>query len=230
MLAGFSYGQQKERGADVTGEVSFAAALRYDPAEIGASRPFAETGIAASPWEATTYSRTYMNGAGVGEGRGSTNDQSYSIYGRGGWVARLSPRDEFAVSADIAEIWQLVGAYSEATAKDNPFDAVVPAGVDKTSVYGGSMQMTHLFGRRIEADLNLGVSRTFDERSGLEAAVAPVGPIAAPSGNFTYYEAGGRIGYRIRRGCTVDAFVNAELARRVLGDQAHGGLGLRVDF
>jgi probable HAF family extracellular repeat protein len=229
LLAGLSYGQQREDGADVKGEVSVATALRFDPIELGHSRPFVEIGATASPWEDTVYTRRYANGMGVAQASGESSGSSYGVYGRVGWVMRLSPRDELAVSGDVGQDWQRVGAYAEATA-GNPFNATVPASTDRMASYGASAQLTHLFGRRLEVDVNLGVARSFDEASGLDADVAPVGPIAAPNQNFTYSEAGGRLGFRLRRGWTLDVFVNGELARKALGDQAHGGLGLRVDF
>jgi probable HAF family extracellular repeat protein len=229
ILAGFSYGQQRNAGADTKGEISVATALRYDPVELGHSRPFVEVGVTASPWQDTVYTRRYANGMGVATASGESEGQSYSVYGRVGWVARLTKRDELAISGDVGESWQHVGAYAEATA-NNPFNALVPASTDSMASYGASAQLTHLFGRRLEADVNLGVTQSFSEASGLDADVAPVGPIAAPNQNFTYYEAGGRLGFRLRRGWTVDAFVNAVLARKALGNTAHGGLGLRVDF
>jgi len=229
ILAGFSYGQQRNAGADTKGEISVATALRYDPVELGHSRPFVEVGVTASPWQDTVYTRRYANGMGVATASGESDGQSYSVYGRVGWVARLTKRDELAISGDVGQSWQHVGAYAEATV-NNPFNAFVPASTDSMASYGASAQLTHLFGRRLEADVNLGVTQSFSEASGLDADVAPVGPIAAPNQNLTYYEAGGRLGFRLRRGWTVDAFVNAVLARKALGNTAHGGLGLRVDF
>ncbi|HZL00123.1 MAG TPA: hypothetical protein VFC47_09490 [Caulobacteraceae bacterium] len=230
VLGGMSLGRNEEKGAEVTFVSTFAGAIRYDPAGIGPSRPYAEVGGAVSPWQETTYRRTYANGAGTADGVGATTSSDISAYARLGWVARITPRDEIAGSVGYARLWQIVAGYAEQTGNSNPFNAVLGNGTDILNVASLDAQYTHLFGRRIEADLNAGVDRSFSGQSGVAATVVGAGMVSGQQRDFTYYEVGGRIGVRLARRFTLDLFADASLAPRAIGSSVHGGLGFRADF
>ena len=65
LMGGLQIGQYRQRGAHVSLNTGFAAALQYDPAGMGASRPYAEAGLSAS-YQRTTYQRSYPDGAAPG--------------------------------------------------------------------------------------------------------------------------------------------------------------------
>ena len=76
----------------------------------------------------------------------STNSSNYAVYGRAGWISRLSPRDEVAGSIEVWQLWQRVAGYADPAAAFNPFDATVATGTDRTNLVKIGGQWTHLFG------------------------------------------------------------------------------------
>jgi hypothetical protein len=229
LLGGVSWGQYEEKGANVTSSFTLAGAVRFDPAGVGASRPFAEAGATASPEQSTTYSRHYANGAGAATGAGATRSSNYSVYAHAGWVDRLSKTTEAAASLQVTELWQVVGGYGEADGPGNPFNAVVKGGTDRTTVLALSGQVTHLFGRRIEGDVNVAIAHSVGAKSGLDASIAGLGEVRAPPGDPTWAELGGRIGIRLPHSATLDLFVNSIVGDKQVGASVHGGVGLRFN-
>ena len=64
-----------------------------------------------------------------------TTSENYGVYGRAGWISRISPRDEVAASVEVWQMWQRVKGYSDpAAVAFNPFDANVATGTDKTNL------------------------------------------------------------------------------------------------
>ena len=62
------------------------------------------------------------------------------------------------------------------------------------------------------------------------AATAPMteGP---PTGvDQSWFEYGGRLGYRISKGWVADVFVNGTAGPQPVGNTIHGGIGLRVSY
>ena len=231
LLGGLSYGEYGERGAAITQSWTLAAGLRIDPAHMGASRPFFEFGGTVSPRQKSTYSREYANGSGVATGEGSTYSTNYAAYARVGWVNRITRRDEIAASVSLTRQWQRVDAYAEAGGNDNPFNANLSRGTDTMSVANFGVQATHMFNRRIEGNLNVGVSRSFNARSAVKANVAGAGAVVSSERpDMTWYEVGGRIGIRLFRGATLDLFINSTLGPDPIGSSAHGGGGVRWSF
>ena len=70
--------------------------------ELGRSRPFIEVGGGLTPYEHVTYSRYYPSGFATALGNASAIDRELAVFGRVGWVARLSAVDEAAVYGDSA--------------------------------------------------------------------------------------------------------------------------------
>jgi hypothetical protein len=228
LLGGVTVGEYQEHGADVRLNAGGAVALRYDPSRFGRSRPYGEVGLAGA-YQDLEYTRAYGGGALAGSGDGATHGYDLSAYARVGWVDRLSPRDEAAASVSVTRLWQHVGGYAETANADNPFAASVPAGTDTMSVAGLGAQYTHLFGLHVEADLNGGVEWAYQSKSGLKANISGAA-YQADRPTFVYYEAGGRLGYRVNRRVTLDAFVNSTLAPKGIGSAAHGGFGFRLNW
>lgn len=150
LLAGIAYTQYNEGGYKITSAPIGAFALRYDFTDWGSSRPFFDVGTILTPWEKARYTRSYDTSLGPVSVTSSTNASNYAVYGRAGWMSRVSPRDEVAASIEVWQLWQRVSGYSDSAVAFNPFDASIADGTDRTSLVKIGGQWTHLFGNNIE--------------------------------------------------------------------------------
>ena len=123
LLAGIAYAQYNEGGYHVTSSPIGAFALRYDFVDWGSSRPFFDIGTILSPFQKVRYARSYTTSLGAVSLESSTSSENYAVYGRAGWMSRLSPRDEVAASVEVWQLWQRVKGYMDPTVAFNPFDA-----------------------------------------------------------------------------------------------------------
>jgi hypothetical protein len=80
------------------------------------------------------YSRSYVTSLGAVSLDSSTNSSDYAVYGRAGWIGRLSPRDEVAGSIELWQLWQRVAGYSDPIVAFNPLSASIATGTDRTSL------------------------------------------------------------------------------------------------
>src|SRR5450432_2507868 len=154
LLAGIAYTQYSEGGYSVTSAPIGAFALRYDFVDWGSSRPFFDLGAILSPIEKVRYSRSYMTSLGPVSLVSSTDSSNYGVYGRAGWISRLSPRDEVAASVEVWQLWQRVKGYADPAAMFNPFDASIPTGTDRTNLVKVGGQWTHLLTSSVEGNIN----------------------------------------------------------------------------
>jgi len=239
ILGGLAYTQYGESGYNVTSAPIGAFALRYDFTDWGSSRPFFDVGTILTPFEKVSYSRSYSYTAsccgtpqqGSMALQSSTNASEYGVYGRAGWITRLSPRDELAASVEVWQLWQTVNGYSDpSTTALNPFDANVATSTDRTNLAKIGAQWTHLFGENIETNINGGFVQSFANHSGLVATVTDDGLVAPTIGNQSWFEYGGRLGFRITKGWVADLFVDGTLGPQPVGNTIHGGIGLRVNY
>ncbi|MFZ0605851.1 MAG: pertactin-like passenger domain-containing protein [Roseiarcus sp.] len=230
LLAGAAFESYYQDGANVRAAPIVAASLSYDPPNWGKSRPFFEVGAALSPYIDTTYTRYYTNGLTPAQGVGSAVDRSVSVFGRVGWVDRLTPVDEAAVFADLVRGWQQSGGYSEAASAVNPFPATVSTGVDRQDVVRFGAQYTRLLFGNIEGNINGAIAYGFDNEFGSRVNVTSFGSVAPyPLLNSAWTEFGGRLAYRFSRNLVVDAFLIGTLGGEI-GPTLHGGLGVRYAF
>ena len=231
LLAGIAYTQYSEGGYHITSAPIGAFALRYDFVDWGSSRPFFDVGAILSPSEKARYSRSYMTSLGPVSLESQTHSENYGAYGRAGWVSRISPRDEVAASVEVWQLWQRVKGYSDPTVAFNPFDATIATGTDKTNLVKVGGQWTHLFGNSVEGNINGGFVQSFANHSGIVAAVTGNGTVVTPTlGNQSWFEYGGRLGFRITKGWVADLFVNGTAGPQPVGNTIHGGVGLRVNY
>jgi hypothetical protein len=230
LLAGIAYTQYSEGGYSVTGAPIGAFALRYDFTDWGSSRPFFDVGALLTPFEHVRYIRSYMTSLGAVSLDSSSNASDYGVYGRAGWISRLSPRDEVAASVEIWQMWQRVAGYSDPAAALNPFDAAIASGTDTTKLVKLGGQWTHLFGDSVEANINGGFVQSFAAHSGIVATVTGDGNLVPTIGNQNWFEYGGRLGFRITKGWVADLFLNGTVGPQPVGNTIHGGLGLRVNY
>jgi hypothetical protein len=230
LLAGLAYTQYSENGYHVTSAPIGALALRYDFTDWGSSRPFFDIGTILSPFQSVRYSRGYVTSLGAVSLESSTNSSDYAVYGRGGWISRLSPRDEVAASVEIWQLWQRVSGYADPMAAFNPFNATIATGTDRTNLVKVGAQWTHLFCSSVEGNLNGGFVQSFATHSGIVATVTGDGIITPTIGNQSWFEYGGRLGFRITKGWIADVFVNGTLGPQPVGNTIHGGVGLRINY
>jgi hypothetical protein len=230
LLAGIAYTQYGENGYNVTSAPIGAFALRYDFTDWGSSRPFFDLGTILTPFEKVSYSRGYMTSLGGVALQGSTNASEYGVYGRAGWITRLSPRDEVAASIEVWQMWQRINGYSDPTLAFDPFNASIASGTDRTNLAKIGAQWTHLFGSSVEGNINGGFVQSFANHSGLVATVTGDGLVVPTIGNQYWFEYGGRLGFRITKGWTADLFVDGTLGPQPVGNTVHGGIGLRANY
>jgi hypothetical protein len=230
LLAGIAYTQYGENGYHVTSAPIGAFALRYDFTDWGSSRPFFDLGAILTPYEKVSYSRSYTTSLGGVALQGSTNASEYGVYGRAGWMARLSPVDEIAASVEIWQMWQRVNGYVDPTLAFNPFNASIATGTDRTNLAKIGGQWTHLFGSSVEGNINGGFVQSFANHSGLVATITGDGQVVPTIGNQYWFEYGGRIGFRLAKGWVADLFVDGTLGPQPVGNTVHGGIGLRANY
>jgi hypothetical protein len=229
-LAGLAYTQYSENGYHVTSAPIGAFALRYDFADWGASRPFFDVGTILTPWEKVRYTRSYVTSLGPVMLTSATDASNYAVFGRAGWISRVSPRDEVAGFVELWQLWQHVAGYADPAAAFNPFDATVGSGTDRTNLVKIGGQWTHMLTPTIEGNINGGWTQSFASHSGIVATVTQAGTVIPTMGNQGWFEYGGRLGFRLSRGWVADLFVNGTLGPQPVGNTVHGGIGLRVNY
>lgn len=230
LLVGIAYTHYDGRGYEITSAPIGAFALRYDFTDWGSSRPFFDVGTILTPWQKARYTRSYDTSLGPVSVTSSTNASNYAVYGRAGWISRLSPRDEVAASIEVWQLWQRVSGYTDSAVAFNPFDASIATGTDRTSLVKIGGQWTHLFGSNIETNINGGWVQSFASHSGIVATVTGNGTVVPTMGNQGWFEYGGRLGFRVQKGWIVDLFANGTLGPQPVGNTIHGGVGLRINY
>ncbi len=230
LLGGFSYAQWESQGITVENAPTLAGSLVYDFWKWGSSRPFLEAGGALTPYEDVHYSRSYANGLTPAVSEASAINRDLSVFGRAGWIARLSPVDEAAVYGDLSRSWMQTGGYTEMTSAINPFPASVNPGLDTLNVVRVGAQYTRLISNNIEANVSGAVAYGFGAGSGAAVSVYDFGPIAPNAlPDSSWVEFGARLGYRFNDRLVIDAFLIGTAFGQV-GSTLHGGVGLRFSF
>src|SRR6478752_7387210 len=145
-------------------------------------------GIAYTQYSEGGYRRSYLTSLGAVTVDGNTTAENYGVYGRAGWISRLSPRDEVAAAVEVWQLWQRVKGYSDQTLAFNPFDATFNTGTDQTTLVKVGGQWTHLFGSSIEANVNGGFVHAFGTQSGIVATVTGQGNVVPTIGDQSWFE------------------------------------------
>ena len=230
LIGGVSYNQYSASGVTVYNAPTAAAALIYDFVNWGSSRPFLEVGAGLTPYEQVNTTRVYPNGLTTGYGYSTAIDRNASLFGRAGWVDRLTPIDEAAAYVDLGRSWMQTGGSSEQMTAINPFPATVPNGLATLNVTRLGAQYTHLFNGNIEANVGAAVAYGFGAGAGAPFSVFEFGTIAPGAiANSAWFEYSGRLGYRFTDRLVIDAFLLGT-AGGLAGNFVHGGVGVRYSF
>ncbi len=229
-MGGFSYGGYSADGVEVNNAPMFAGSLVYDFVKWGRSRPFVEAGVGLTPYSEATYTRTYLNGDTVSSGWGKTINRNMAIFGRVGWVDRLTPIDEAAIYTDISRNWLQTSGYSETMTPANPYPMTLDSGTDALNIARLGGQWTHLFFGKLEANVSAAVAYGFSPTFGSQVSVTDFsGAEPYPTKNSTWLEYGARVGYRVSERMVIDGFILGTAGGEV-GSTIHGGMGLRYLF
>ena len=223
LLGGAQIGQSSHNGAQVDRDIGISIAVQYDPANMGTSRPYAMAGVSYDDLK-LTYNRSYPGVIGTTSAVGNTKGSNTSAFGQIGWVNRLTRCDEGAAYLELSRLWQKVKGYTEQSS--DSLTATVPGSTDRMDVASVNVQYTHLFGNQIEANLNAGVNRAFNIKSGLEANIIGANYSTSQS-NFNYYQLGGRVGVRMKKGLTLDLYLNSVYDQSQHDSTRHGGFSAR---
>ena len=194
LIGGISYNQWSASGISVYDAPSIAGALIYDFVNWGSSRPFLEAGLGLIPYEQVKTTRIYPNGDTTGTGYSTATDRSASLFGRAGWVDRLTPIDEAAAYVDLGRSWMQTGGYSEQMTAINPFPATVPNGLSTLNVARLGGQYTHLFNGNTEVNVTAAVAYGFGAGAGAPFNVFEFGTIAPGAiADSAWFEYGARV-------------------------------------
>lgn len=230
LIGGLAINEYKSGSVSARQAFIGAAGLRYDFVDWGSSRPFFEVGGSISPTERSKFVRTYTVGGLPFSSTAAGRSESYMVYGRAGWVMRVTPRDEFSIFGDLVRQWHVSKSITEIGGAGNPFPAVYQSGTDTMNVVRLTAQHVHLFGSRFEFHVNAGIAHSFGIHSGLKANILGVGLLTPTLGNKTWFEYGARIGFRLTRRVTLDTFLVGASGPRPIGNSLHGGVGVRAVF
>lgn len=225
VLGGAAYVEQSAGGVEVKGSALFAGAIRYIHPGTITFRPFAEAGLWGSPDLGMHFSRAYLNGMGEGDASGSL----IGVYGRGGVLYAPNPTNEIAFSGTLARNWLHVGTYSEPGGPGNLFPATFAAGTSTSDVAKATVAWTGIITEKVDFTLSAAVGQTFGGSGKLATNVDWIGGVTGTAGNFTFIEYGARLGWKVTRSTTLDAFVFGTAGDKI-GSHAQFGGAVRVGF
>jgi hypothetical protein len=96
-------------------------------------------------------------------------------------------------------------------------------GTDRTNLVKVGGQWTHLFGGSIETNINGGFVQSFFGLPGIVATVTGDGTVPT-IGNQSWFEYGGRVGFRLTNGWVADLFLDWTAGPQPVGNTLHGGV------
>ncbi len=231
LLAGIAYTQYSEGGYSVTSAPIGAFALRYDFVDWGSSRPFFDIGTILTPYEKVRYTPQLHDQPR----RGVAGQPDHRQQLRRLWPRRLDQpavaarrsrclRRGLAVMAAGQRLYRSRRARSIRSTPRSPAAPIEPT--SSRSADSGRICSA----RSVEANINGGFVQSFGSHSGIVATVTGDGPVVPTIGNQSWFEYGGRLGFRITKGWVADLFVNGTAGPQPVGNTIHGGIGLRISY
>jgi len=224
--AGEDYGHVKT-GATVM----LGGALRYVDDAAGTWRPYAEVGAWGVPDATFSFSRTYINGAGVAVGQANASADKFYVYGRAGVVIAPDEADEGAVSAEVGHAELRTGAFAETFSAVDPFEAAGGAASDRLSVAKLRAQWTHALSDKLEFTAWAAGAYGFDASTGLVAVVDGIGRMTPTrQGQPAWAEYGARLGVKLGPATTFAVFADGVSGDQGVGTDVRIGAGLKFGF
>jgi hypothetical protein len=144
---------------------------------------------------------------------------AYTQYSEGGYSVTSAPIGAVALRYDFTD-WGSSRPFFDIGTLLTPYEKVR---------YRRSY-LTSLGAVTVEGNINGGYVYAFGTQSGIVAAVTGQGMVTPTIGNQGWFEYGGRLGFRISKGWVADVFVNGTLGPQPVGNTAHGGVGLRINY
>ena len=202
LLAGIAYTQYSEGGYSVTSAPIGAFALRYDFVDWGSSRPFFDIGAILTPYEKVRYRRSYNTSLGAVSLDGSTTaEQLRRLRARGLDEPAVAARRSRSLRRGLADVAAGQGLHRSGRARSIRSTPRSPAAPTSTNLVKIGGQWTHLFGSSVEANINGGFVQSFaTNHSGIVATVTGNGTVVPTIGNQSWFEYGGRLGFRHHQG------------------------------
>jgi hypothetical protein len=207
------------------------AGMQYIYGGSGWWHPFAEGGGWLTPDAKLSFSRTYMNGAGIATGTGETHGGLSYYYARAGLLLAQTRTDQVALSAEYGRETMAVKAYSETLSALNPFEAHVGSGTDAVDLSKLGLAWSHRFTPAFDATLWVAGVHGFNRTSELSAFVPGIGTLVPSDlGALNWAEYGVRVGYKLADSVTLDGFADGVSGGAAITTRVHVGAGLRFQF
>ena len=229
ILGGLGWGEAAYAGVRGDDSHTGSLAIRYAPG--GPSRPFVEAGGLLGHTADVTLTRTYLNGAGVAFGVGSTSANTTALWGRAGWIWDLGEADQVGAYAEYGLLRQSLAPYVEPLSQANPFEAHVQGGSDSLGVGKLGLRVNDAVPGGWELGSGLALAHAFTDRQRLNVSVPGFGAVAAgPPGRVTWLEYGARVGHSLTRHSTLSLFAAGVVGTGAVGGHIHAGVDYRVTF
>lgn len=228
LIGGGAYGEDEGGRAELSGAVTFAAALRYLVPGRGPFRPYAELGGWLTSGADLRISRTYMNGAGTATGVGETQGDISYYYVRLGAAVALGGSGELAVAGEVGRSRLEIDGYVEPLSSANPFEATVDRRFEEMTLLRLRGQYNATFGGRFHASLYGAAVWSRSEDRIVTATIPGFGMLGAVSSDDrSWFEFGARLGYDITPRLTIEVFADGDTGEDRVGEGAHAGIALR---
>ena len=217
-------------GADFRSSFLAAGSANYVIGEFAHFSPFVEAGGAIAPKASFDLQRSYMNGFNPVTVKGQTTGSWSYAYASLGGAFDFSTATQAALSLELGRYGLSTGGYAEAAGAGNPFNASMSSGRDSMGAVKFAGQVTHQLSDEVDLGLRMAAARGGKPSSEVSVAVAGMGESVGEAKGANWLEYGARLGYRINRRLSVNAFFNGVTGDRYTGHSLHGGLGLKVGF
>ena len=217
-------------GADFRSSFLAAGSANYVIGDFTGYSPFVEAGGAIAPKASFALQRSYLNGFDPITVRGQTTGSWSYAYASLGAAFDVSKTTQAALSLELGRYALNTGGYAEAWGPGNPFNATMSAGRDAMNDLKFVGQVTHNLSDELDLGLRMAAARGAKPSSEVRVAVAGMGGSVGEAKAAHWLEYGARLGYRINRRLSVNAFFDGVTGDRYMGRSIHGGLGLKVGF
>lgn len=231
LLGGVGVANEAYANVRTGNTVMVALALRYVHDDGGDWRPYVEIGAWGVPSATFSFSRSYLNGAGVAVGSASASADKFYVYGRAGAAYSPQPGLEAAASVEIGHAELYTGSFAEALSSANPFEASGGAANDRLTVAKIRAQLTQAITSKLDLTVWAAGAFGFDGSTGLVADVDGFGPIRPnAAGHPTWAEYGGRLGLQIAPHTALSAFFDGVSGGDGIGTDVRVGGALSFSF